>query len=424
MVAEYALPHPRGLRIADGAVDPLTEAELSRIWAAQSFPPEALTLEDGRRLRIVLPGRPGGGSGPDYRDAVVAIDGVEQRGDLELHVRAPSFYEHGHHADAAYDNVVLHVVYAADGDADTTLRSGRRVPVAAFAPWVESRSDEIQRWLAAPPLWLEPCSDAASRLGSDGVATALTAEGRRRFALKVARMRESVAAQGEEQALWLALLDTLGSGSKDRAAWRRLAEVLPVSHLPSLVAGRSQEDAAAAVYATLLVTAGLFAAPDDLVGFLPRPLSPALRGGSRPASRPERRLRALALLWARAKGDFSTFARRTIKESKGLKQAVAAWTVSDPQGGPALLGPGRARELLLNAVLPFAALDDGLAERAGALLQKLPAADAYGKTAFLEGNLRRGDEGFRAKGALQQQGLLALVSDWCRQGGCGRCPLS
>ncbi len=81
------------------------------------------------------------------RYARPAIDGIEQRGDLELHVRAPSFYEHGHHADAAYDNVVLHVVYAADGDTDTRLRSGRRVPVAAFAPWVESRIDEIQRWL-------------------------------------------------------------------------------------------------------------------------------------------------------------------------------------------------------------------------------------------------------------------------------------
>ncbi len=424
MVAEYALPAPRWLRIADGAADPLTEAELSRIWAAQSFPAEALTLEDGRRLRIVLPGRPGGGSGPDYRDAVVAIDGIEQRGDLELHVRAPSFYEHGHHRDAAYDNVVLHVVYAADGEAATRLHSGRHVPVAAFAPWVANRSEELQQWLVAPPLWLEPCSDAATRLGKDRIAAVLSAEGTRRFALKVARLGEHIDAVGEEQALWLALLDTLGSGSKDRAAWRRLAEVLPVRHLPSLVAGLPENDAGPAVYAALLATAGLIAPPEDLAPFLPRPLSPALRGGSRPASRPERRLRALALLWERARADLPSFARETVQAAKGVPALTAAWTVSDPLGRAALLGPDRARELLLNAVLPFAALDEALASKAHAQLQKLTAAPAYGKTAFLEANLRRGDESFRPKGALQQQGLLALVSDWCRQGGCGRCPLS
>jgi hypothetical protein len=424
MVADYALPRPGWLRVADGGADPLSEAELSRIWAAQSFPPEALTLEDGRRLRIVLPGRPGGGSGPDYRDAVVAIDGVEQRGDLELHVRAPSFYDHGHHEDAAYDNVVLHVVYAADGEAATRLHSGRTVPVAAFAPWVATRSDELQQWLAAPPLWLEPCSDATARLGKDGLASALSSEGRRRFALKVARLRELAATLGEEQALWLTLLDTLGSGSKDRAAWRRLAEVLPLSHLPSLVADLPERGADAAIYAALLATAGLMMPPEDLAPFLPRPLSPALRGGSRPASRPERRLRALALLWSRAGGDLPLYARQTVFGAKGLKQLAAAWTVADPLGGAALLGAGRARELLLNAVLPFAALDTALASKAEDLLQKLPAAPAYGKTAFLEANLRRGDAGWRPKGALQQQGLLALVGDWCRQGGCGRCPLS
>jgi hypothetical protein len=98
--------------------------------------------------------------------------------------------------------------------------------------------------------------------------------------------------------------------------------------------------------------------------------------------------------------------------------------VADPLGGPALLGPDRARELLLNVVLPFAALDPELTEKAEGLAAKLPAARGYGKTAFLESNLRRAEEGFRPKTMLQQQGLLAMVGDWCKQGGCGRCPLS
>src|SRR5690606_2626031 len=61
---------PSWQRIGEPPPDPLDEADLSRIWAAQSFPAAALTLVDGRPLRVVLPGRPGGGAGPDYRDAV------------------------------------------------------------------------------------------------------------------------------------------------------------------------------------------------------------------------------------------------------------------------------------------------------------------------------------------------------------------
>jgi hypothetical protein len=372
-------------------------------------------------LRIVLPGGPGGGSGPDYRDAVVAIDGVERRGDLELHVRAPSFYDHGHHEDAAYDNLVLHVVYAADGETASRLHSGGSVPVAAFAPWVGVRSEELQRWLASPPLWLEPCSDAAQRLGDGGVLAVLEAEGRRRFGLKAARLREGAAALGEEQALWLALLHNLGAGSSDRAAWRRLAELLPASHLPSLAAGLPDDEAEAAVLNTLLALAGLASVPADLAAVLPRPLGPPLRGGSRPASRPERRLRALAVLWRR---HLRRWRGGSVREAASVKELTTLWSVADRLGGPALLGADRARELLLNVVLPFAALEPALAEKAEGLAQKLPAAPAYGKTAFLEANLRRGSERLRATNALQQQGLLAMTDGWCRQGGCGRCPLS
>jgi hypothetical protein len=195
---------------------------------------------------------------------------------------------------------------------------------------------------------------------------------------------------------------------------------LPASHLPSLVGGLSGRDAEATVASALIACAGLASPPDDLASFLPRPLNPPLSGGSRPASRPERRLRALAVLWRRL---FAT-GQLGIEKTTTMKELVAAWTVADPLGGPALLGPDRARELLLNVVLPFAALDPQLTEQAEELAAKLPAAPGYGKTAFLESNLRRGDEGFRPKSMVQQQGLLAMVGDWCKQGGCGRCPLS
>ncbi|HLF71083.1 MAG TPA: DUF2851 family protein, partial [Dehalococcoidia bacterium] len=120
--------------------DPINEAELSRLWEGQRFPGEALRTVDGRAVRVVYPGRRGGGPGPDFRDAVVFVGDEERRGDVELHVRASAFRGHGHNDDAAYDGVALHVVYLADDGRETRLRSGKRAPVAALAPWVAGRA--------------------------------------------------------------------------------------------------------------------------------------------------------------------------------------------------------------------------------------------------------------------------------------------
>ena len=75
-------------------------------------------------------------------------------------------------------------------------------------------------------------------------------------------------------------------------------------------------------------------------------------------------------------------------------------------------------------MLPFAATRPELAPAALALAAELPLQRPYGKTAFLEANLRRVDGRRLAGSALEQQGLLGLLDAWCRQGGCGRCPLS
>jgi hypothetical protein len=100
---------------------------------------------------------------------------------------------------------------------------------------------------------------------------------------------------------------------------------------------------------------------------------------------------------------------------------TARWQVN-ARDGPALIGAERARELLVNVALPSAAAQ-GHTEAALAALESLPAPPAYGRTAFLEANLRP-EKGRIARTALEQQGLLGLLGEWCSQGGCGRCPLS
>ena len=121
---------------------PLSEATLSHLWAGQRFPASALVTRRGAPLRVLRPGRRGRGPGPDFRDALIAASsGRLLRGDVELHVFSKDFRRHGHHRDARYNGVVLHVVFEDDAADDTLLASGRRVPVVALARWTRRRAD-------------------------------------------------------------------------------------------------------------------------------------------------------------------------------------------------------------------------------------------------------------------------------------------
>lgn len=414
---------PSWLRLAEPDAEPLSEAELALIWAGQRFPPQALRTPLGLPVGVRNPGRRNGGPGPDFLDAVLELEGRERRGDVELHLRASSFRAHGHHLDPAYDGLALHVVYRADDGAETRLSNGKSAPVAAFAPWVEQRAADLRRWLEQPPLWREPCRDAEARLGAEGIGRALTEAGRARFAVRASALAEQVRLLGEEEALWQALLHSLGVGG-DREGFRRLARAFPAALARTLTASRSPAEAAQVLAAALLATAGLAPAAVALSVPLPAPLRPPIAAGGRPANRPQRRLAALAALWARAGGDLPAYARRSVAEAGNAAELVARWSVAD-ENSAAPLGPQRARELVLNAVLPFCAgSEDSAAAGVERLLAGLPPSPAYGRTRFLEENLRPAGGRRRVTNALQQQGLLALLSNWCSQGGCGRCPLS
>jgi hypothetical protein len=296
--------------------------------------------------------------------------------------------------------------------------------VAAFEPWLERRKADLERWLAAPSLWQEPCRDAELRLGSEAVTAVLRASGESRLRQRAGRLQAAIAALGAAEALWQALLDYLGAGG-DREGFRRLAQSLTAADAAWLCGGASGREMADRLEEALLAVAGLRTPPAELVARLPPSLSPPLARSGRPLNSPERRLRAFARLFARAGGDLSQYAIESVANAETPHHLLAAWTMAGERDGPALLGAQRAQELAVNAVLPWAAaLRPDLLPRVEALLAALRPAGAYGKTAFLEANLKRSDGRRRVGSAVEQQGLLALLAEWCSRGGCGRCPLS
>ncbi|HEX5502229.1 MAG TPA: DUF2851 family protein [Thermomicrobiales bacterium] len=219
---------PRVVGAADpGSTERLTEAQLTALWRGRRFPDGALVTRTGVPVTVVYQGRAGRGPGPDFRGAVIAgPSGLTLRGDVELHVRSSAFRAHGHATDPAYANIILHVVFEDDTGVDTPLPGGRTAPVVALAPWVAQRAGELERWLARPLLWREPCHDAVPRMGAHGAGAALDAEGERRFEAHGARLREIVARDGLEQALYEGLLGALGYGG-NTPAMLALARLLP-----------------------------------------------------------------------------------------------------------------------------------------------------------------------------------------------------
>jgi hypothetical protein len=430
----------------------LAEAQLCALWRGRRFPAAALVTRAGVAVTVIFQGRRGRGPGPDYRGAVIAgPSGVPVRGDVELHVRASDFRAHGHHLDAAYAGIVLHVVFEDDIGADTPLPGGGTAPVVALAPWVARRAGELEQWLQRPLLWREPCHDAVMRLGEDGVAAALEAEGRRRADARTARMRDAVAADGLEQALYAAFMQALGYGG-NAAPMLALARLIPWQDAWRRARAAAEEHLE--LEALLLGGAGLLPSQrrhrgpvEDYALALEerfaRSRAPSLPSGLwklwgiRPENAPARRIAGAAALLLGSGGPLGLL---ECLEAGSVREAVAPLIATAPSpfwrgrhdlcAGPArmpvaLIGRSRALEILLNVILPAGAAsgEPRLEERAAHLLERLPRPSAYGATRFLEQALE--SEGVRVPlNALRSQGLLALNRDWCSQNGCGRCPLS
>jgi hypothetical protein len=449
---------------------PLSEADLVRLWEGQRFPEGALESR-GMSLRVAYRGRPAGGPGPDFRDAIIAAGGEELQGDIELHVAASAFRQHGHHRDPAYDNLILHVVFWDDEQGQTRLACGRSVPTVALAPWVARRERELRRWLARPALWQEPCRTAPARLGPAAVAAVLEDAGDARFREKAAALAMAMAVEDGEEVLYRGLLEGLGY-SRNRDPFRRLAEALPWKELRGLLALEQPDQRVVAAESALLGMAGFLSTETSadryVAGLQERwrgdarhetrntrhgsirvacPVSPVppllpwqLVG--RPQNHPVRRLAGAARLLA---------CHVDVGLMSGLLAAVTVgpaalagvlqiasdgyWrdhydlTSGRARLSGALIGPGRAGELAVNTVLPFAlawaeAHDDApLGDAAVAAYRRHRGTSSYGQLRCLAAALG----GRATAGARRQQGMLYLFHRYCRRGGCadgGGCPLA
>ena len=349
----------------------LPERLLARLWRAKEG--RSLRTVDGRRVQVLYTGRPAPGHGPDFQDAVVRMDGGRTSGNVELHRKPSDWRVHGHDADPAYDGVMLHVVAQADG-------AGPDLPLA------ELNGTGPREALEAPLM------AQLARASSSELRQALVRSGMARFRERVQAASRSVGESGAEQALHEAVFDALGY-AENRAPFRWLARAVPAKTLRQLAEGASSDERNEAFERILLDASGLdeTAHPGEHPGWKTT--------GVRPVNHPRRRIRGAAALAARV-SDEGLIAACERAVAEGRTSLERLFVVEGPGG--ALIGAGRAREIVVNAVLPLLAAGNPHAEDVFVQYPSLPE-----NSLTREARRLTGAQGMRLS-ACEQLGLVRL----------------
>ena len=416
----------------------IPEKALARLWQKRAARQQEFRTSAGRRVRVLYAGRPGTAAGPDFRDALLEVEGLGLvQGDVELHLRQQDWYSHGHAEDPNYNGVVLHAALATSPEA-TDLHSGHQVPVISLASLLEE-GDALTPALSQGErekeghggLWA-----VLERRGwprpadAEGMGRLLDAAGDARFAAKARVLAAFNREQPPSQTLYEGLMEGLGYRANrqpflklaQRAPWRALAEEA-LSHFP--------EHRQAVLEYRLLHLSGLTEGASGGSHRAPGYGRPMLAGEwhafrVRPANHPRHRIAGAARLLARF---LPQFLPQSLEASAAEEPAyclvtalnaaiaggnpgklTAALTVKAGGGkGAAYVGDARARDLAVNVALPFShALAGGEDSAASTLYQKFPKLQANELTREMADQLLEPEWGKVVTTARRQQGLLHL----------------
>ena len=419
------------------------ESELTLLWS--QIAGETMISEEGERIRVLHPGLCVGGGGPDFKGAVLVFgDSRVVRGDVEIHVREGDWHRHGHDTDSAYCALVLHVVGSARGARRTRLSDGRTVPVVVLGRMGHPRSGSGL-----------PCVDVANR--DIGAALAvLRAAGIERLRLRAAPLEEQLLSGNPEQVLGQRIARALGYSSNadtleelgrrvclgeawstlmaDSVEGRRARIVGMAGLLPS-----QRRRAGLAVHDDVPVWENLWRDPPSQPTGMD-PLAWRLHGVY-PNNSPVRRVVAFADLLPRLvtlDESGETVARECflgvdssplLLERQLVVRGDCYWRTRYDFGlltrDSDLLGLSKARGLVVNALVTClyaraCVLADATLKRAVLkLFCRYPAPNSNALTRHMRRQLGLGRTSISA---AVEQGLLHVLTQYCREGLCFACP--
>ena len=418
-------------------MDMITERSVSALWLSGRL--SCFDDDSGHRIEVVCPGRVSTRGGCDFQDVVIKVDGEKTVGDVEVHVTSDLWQRHGHHRDASYNGVILHVSLWQRGFLPVRLQNGRILSTVILAQYIKGSRD-LQQGISARPA--QRCMHIVrSGKKADGI---IVEAGLSRFEQKSARFAQALRADDPEQVLYKGICRALGYAWNARP-FETLAGKVTADMVRNYAAG-----SLSAKYNLLLGVAGLLTDSDSrllqaidggissrqtdwrriLPGLQPMKASNWAIAATRPSNHPALRIAGLChLLQRNEKGSLVSGMAGLMGNALPRKAAAVldrAFMVEE--GGlfdsPDLIGTGRAREIVVNALLPFfvaygASVNNRqLEEKARHIYSSYPSLQPNELTRYMSGML-----GNQANGACRQQGLLHIYHTWCRTKECPACPV-
>ncbi len=436
---------------------PIPELELQARWFAGELGRD-FTGVDGEVIEVTQFGHWNRGAGPDFTEVALKIDGDPRRGAVEVDLEARSWEEHGHGANPAFDDVVLHVflrpLMAGAPRFHTRDSRHRRIVQLGLDPARLTRPS--RGWGRVPEARRGRCATPLRYMRPRDLESLLLAAAQYRLHHKAKRFAAIAAAHTENQALFQSVAEALGY-RPNKLVMAVLAQRLPLA----MLRGRDPLEREALLFgvAGFLDATQFAAAADDEARCYLKGLwdhwwkhraemepSPDRRltwklSGTRPTNHPQRRVAALAALvndWAkfrqRMRGDIDS----STTWVRGLRDFLAGldhdywrrhYTLKAKPSDRtlALVGKDRIHDLLGNVLFPAALptrprLWEAYLELPGAVENE--SLRRARLRLFGDGEAERERAGKWLGRYWGQQALLQIYADFCLEDAseCDECP--
>ncbi len=410
------------------------EQLLHYVWKHKIFPLKELKTTTGQQVEVIDTGLANTDAGPDFFNAKLKLDGVLWIGNIEIHERSSDWFKHGHHADAGYNSVILHI--ASEIDTEISRSNGERIPqIQLICPEaVRTNYKELLETDSYPP-----CYRIIPSLPPFTAHSWMTALQMERFEQKATLLNERLKrCQGNwEDAFFITLARNFGFGLNGDAfeTWAH--------RLPFRAVDKHRNDLFQ-IEAIFFGQAGILEDSDGdgyylrlkkeytylqhKFGLIPMDASLWRFLRLRPANFPHIRIAQLACLYHRAYGLLSRIMEtETLQGVRDILKGGTSeyWLTHYTFGGsspsrPKTLSNTSLDLLIINTVVTFLyayGLHKGnrvLCARAGSFLEELKAENNY-ITRMWE------QCGMKASNAADSQALIQLKKEYCDKKKCLYC---
>ena len=184
--------------------DEIKEYQFQFVWSRISKGTVFKTV-DGYNVRIINPGVWNKEEGPDFKNALIEIDGKMQEGDVELHLISSAWKQHGHDKDKNYSNVILHIVRQSQKKSSTGADISNiptvEIPYGIISEFNSKNKEKYPKGY---------CAELFKKLSDQKVENLFISAGIERLKEKAEKAVDDILKHGAEKAFLIRMFDALG----------------------------------------------------------------------------------------------------------------------------------------------------------------------------------------------------------------------